>query len=106
MLVCTSSKTSYNVLGRLGTESNYAYRGGGVGGLIVDIRGGNAKERVSMQILDFQRLASLLIWQTLLQFFSLFHAFFMTCSLIKLHFPNLHLFRTCLSLAFKVLLLD
>ena len=52
VLVCTSCKTSYNVQGRLGTESNCAYRGGGgggagSGGLIVDIRGGNAKERVS-----------------------------------------------------------
>ena len=32
VLACTSCKTSYNVQGRLGTESNCAYRGGGGGG--------------------------------------------------------------------------
>ena len=38
MLVCTSCKTSYNVLSGLGTGLNCAYPGGGGGGLIVDIR--------------------------------------------------------------------
>ena len=55
-MVCTSCKTSYNVLiSRLGTASNCAYGeakgvlGQGWGrGLVIDIRGrGNVKERVS-----------------------------------------------------------
>ena len=39
-MVCTSCKTSYNVLSWLGTGLNCAYEGGWAGGLIVDIRRG------------------------------------------------------------------
>ena len=57
-MVCTSCKTSYNVLShspvtKLGPVSTYAYqRGGGRGGglasyLVIDFQGGIAKERVS-----------------------------------------------------------
>ena len=56
-MVCTSCKTSYNVLShspvtKLGPGSTYAYRrgGGGVGVasyLVIDFQRGIAKERVS-----------------------------------------------------------
>ena len=53
-MVCTSCKTSYNVLShslvtKLGPGSTYAYRrGGGVASyLVIDFQGGIAKERVS-----------------------------------------------------------
>ena len=55
-MVCTSCKTSYNVLShspatKLGPGSTYAYQGG-VGGwvasyLVIDFQGGIDKERVS-----------------------------------------------------------
>ena len=49
MLVCTSCKTSYNVLSGLGAGSNCAYRkwgrGSGSGGLIVDIWGGGVMQK-------------------------------------------------------------
>ena len=50
-MVCTSCKISCNVQGRLGTESNCAYRGGGgggnamSGGVIVNIRGGGVMQK-------------------------------------------------------------
>ena len=47
-MVCTSCKTSYNVLSLLGTGWNCAYRGGGgggQGGLIIDIRGVMQKKK-------------------------------------------------------------
>ena len=55
-MVCTSCKTSYNVLShspvtKLGPGSTYAYRRGGGGVvasyLVIDFQGGIAKERVS-----------------------------------------------------------
>ena len=52
-MVCTSCKTSYNVLShspvtKLGPGSTYAYRRGGVASyLVIDFQGGIAKERVS-----------------------------------------------------------
>ena len=60
-MICNSCKTSYNVLSRLGSGSNCAYGAGGeAGGLIVDIGGGGKLCKIkSLQILDFQRLASL-----------------------------------------------
>ena len=57
-MVCTSGKTSYNVLShspvtKLGPGSTYAYQRGGGGGegvasyLVIDFQGVIAKERVS-----------------------------------------------------------
>ena len=65
VMVCNSCKTSYNVLSRLGTGSNCAYGGvwGGRGGVDRWFLGGLCK-RKSLQILDFQWLASLFIGNT------------------------------------------
>ena len=38
-MVCSSCKTSYNVLSLLGTGWNFAYGERGAGGLIIDSRG-------------------------------------------------------------------
>ena len=52
-MVCTSCKTSYNVLShspvtKLGPVSTYAYQRGGLASyLVIDFQGGIAKERVS-----------------------------------------------------------
>ena len=58
LIVCTSFKTSYNVLNHSHWGLGQSVSGGGGGA--VEIQGGSEKKRESLQSLDLQRLASLL----------------------------------------------